>query len=70
MHLMRRGRNPPLPPNVAKVIDLDHDVFGDLRVCPFTPEEAGKMRIVCIDSASHLITRPYRPSDLEKRGRP
>ncbi len=65
--------DPPLPPNLAKVMDPDHDVFGDFRVCPFTPEKAGKMRIVCIDSASHLITRPkprYRPSDLRKRGHP
>jgi len=64
---------PPLPPNVAKVIDPDHDVFGDFRVCPLTPEKAGKMRIVCIDSASHLITRPtpqYSPPDLEKHKRP
>ncbi len=61
---------PPMPPNVAKVIGLDVDVFGDFRVCPLTPEKAGRMRTVCIDSASHLITRPYSPPDLEKRRRP
>lgn len=67
-HTLRPG--PPLPPNVAKVIDPDHDVFGDFRVCPFTPEKAGKMRIVCIDSASHLIARPkprYRHLEIHKR---
>ncbi len=61
---------PPLPPNLAKVMDPDHDVFGDFRVCPFTPEKAGKMRIVCIDSASHLITRPTPRTRPKHRRRP
>ncbi|MGD0073790.1 MAG: hypothetical protein ABSD31_05560 [Candidatus Binataceae bacterium] len=55
-HTLRPG--PPMPPNVAKLVDPDHDVFGDFRVCPFTPEEPRTMRTVCIDSASHLIVRP------------
>ena len=55
--------DPPMPPNLAQAIGLDVDVFGDFRVCPFTPERPDKLRIVCIDSASHLIRRPQpRPS--------
>jgi len=42
---------------IAKAIDLDHDVFGDFRVCPFTPERPGRMPIVCVDSAAHLERR-------------
>src|SRR5579862_7835791 len=33
--------DPPLPPDLAKAIDLDHDVFADFRVCPFTPDRPG-----------------------------
>jgi len=50
--------DPALPPDLAKAIDLDHDVFGDFRVCPFTLERPGRMRIVCVDSATHLQRRP------------
>jgi len=61
---------PPMPPNVAKAIGMDVDVFGDFVVCPLTPEKPRTMRTVCIDSASHLITRPTPLTRPKPRHRP
>lgn len=33
------------------------DVFGDFEVCPFTKSKEGEMQWVCVESASHLVTR-------------
>jgi len=46
------------PPEVEKLLDYDIDVLGDFHVCPFTPDEPGKMRFVCINSVSNLKKRP------------
>jgi hypothetical protein len=32
-------------------------VYGDFEVCPFTREREGHMQMVCIESASHLVTK-------------
>lgn len=61
----------PLPGNVDRAVftptksGIGVDVFGDFRVCPFTHDEPGKMRFVCIDSATHLRTelRNRRPEN-------
>lgn len=45
-----------LPANVTKVLNPGTEVFGDFRVCPFTLDEPDKMRIVCVDSASHIVS--------------
>jgi hypothetical protein len=34
------------------------DVYGDYLVCPFEKQEFGRMQMVCIESADHLIARP------------
>ena len=46
-----------LPGPVATLIQASPDhtvVFGDYRVCPLSPERAGRMRIVYIAGASRL----------------
>jgi hypothetical protein len=57
---------PELDDSVAPIypanISFDKDteaVFGDFEVCPFTPERKGAMRLVCIESASHLVVKRY-----------
>ena len=55
--------DPPLPGNVAKALGLDNELFGDFRICPFTPDRPGRMRIVCIDEASNLSVRPLKPAE-------
>jgi len=32
-------------------------VYGNFEVCPFTPERQGYTRMVCIESASHVIVK-------------
>jgi hypothetical protein len=34
-------------------------VFGDFEVCPFTPERKGAMQMVCVETAQHLVEKPY-----------
>lgn len=56
--------DPPLPKNVKKVLDPDHDVYGDFKICPFSREQPGRLQIACIASAQHLVVRkipPYVP---------
>ncbi|HUO04296.1 MAG TPA: hypothetical protein VMU16_03765 [Candidatus Binataceae bacterium] len=48
------------PDYVARKVGLQTDLFGDFRVCPFTPKKEGRMQMVCIDSASNLIAKPIR----------
>jgi hypothetical protein len=48
--------DPPLPSNIAKLIYSDRNIFGDFNICPLTPQEQGKMQIICINSASHVTT--------------
>jgi hypothetical protein len=54
----------PLPANVEKAVStpslygLTATVYGDFRVCPFTHDEPGLLRLVCIDRGSHLVLRP------------
>jgi hypothetical protein len=52
---------PLLPEAVATLIQAapEHTVvFGNYRVCPLSPEKAGRMRIVYIASASRLRAEP------------
>jgi hypothetical protein len=50
---------PFMPDNLRRLIDLEHAVFGDFEVCPLSPERPGRLRFVCIQSASHLVLRPW-----------
>lgn len=34
------------------------DVYGDYQVCPLTTLRPGRMQIVCIKDASHLVAQP------------
>ena len=40
-----------LPQKIESELSLHTDLFGDFVLCPFTPDETGVMRLVCIDSA-------------------
>jgi hypothetical protein len=46
-----------MPPDLSDLLTLDNEIFADFIVCPFTPDEPGVMRLVCIDSASNIIVR-------------
>ena len=37
------------------------NVFGDFDVCPLTKQHKGWMQMVCIDSASHLVSKNDSP---------
>lgn len=51
---------PAAPRELAPYLNFDHDVFGDFRVCPLTPEREGWMRRVCIESASNWFAKKKR----------
>jgi hypothetical protein len=37
----------------------DFEVFGDFEVCPLSKPREGEMRSICVESATHLIKKPY-----------
>lgn len=39
------------------------EIHGDYLVCPLTKERAGWMQMVCIESASKLVTKDLRPAE-------
>jgi hypothetical protein len=50
--------DPIYPEKMKKIITgYDELIYGDFEVCPFTADKPGEMRMVCIESASHLVVR-------------
>lgn len=49
-----------MPPDLSRLLTADNEIFADLTVCPFTPDEPGVMRLVCIDSATHVVVKEIR----------
>ncbi len=47
-----------MPDNLRALIKPGIDVFGDFTLCPFTPDEPGKLRFVCVQSAKRLVAKP------------
>jgi hypothetical protein len=35
------------------------EVYGDLLVCPFTADQPGHMRMVCVQEASNLVIEDH-----------
>jgi hypothetical protein len=58
-----------LPDTIADKLDYDHQIFADFEVCPLTKEKPGELQIVCVQSATHIVTRDVRKKDMAK-GRP
>ena len=46
-----------LPRWLEKKLDWDREISGDFVVYPFTDDKPGVMRMVCVDTASHLSIR-------------
>jgi hypothetical protein len=44
-----------VPQNLT--FDSNESIYGDFEVCPFTPERKGAMRLVCIESATHVVKK-------------
>ena len=49
--------NEPIWPKSLKFEHGDEAIYGDFEVCPFTPERNGEMRLICIESASHVVVK-------------
>jgi len=47
----------PIYPKALTFPNDNETIFGDFEVCPFTPKREGEMQFVCIESASHVITK-------------
>ena len=48
---------PPAVDSLLKPDPFSTDVDGDYEVCPFDRTELGRMQMVCIESASHLVAQ-------------
>jgi hypothetical protein len=47
----------PIWPQNLKFEHGYEDIYADFEVCPFTPERKGEMKLVCIESASHVVVK-------------
>ncbi|MDR3416209.1 MAG: hypothetical protein P4L83_08485 [Nevskia sp.] len=45
----------------SRMTDFDTELWGTFTVCPFTPERAGHMRMVCVESWRDLVARERKP---------
>lgn len=46
-----------IPSDIESQISPDVAIFGDFLVCPFTPQRAGEMQLVCIEAGKNLVGR-------------
>jgi len=47
-----------LPESLRATLDRRREIYADFVVCPFAPSEPEVMRLVCVDSATNIVTRP------------
>ena len=47
-----------LPVSLRETLDHQREIYADFVVCPFTSSEPGVMRLVCVDSATKIVTKP------------
>lgn len=47
-----------LPVWFRDTLDSNREIYADFVVCPFTRDEPGVMRLVCVDGASKIVTKP------------
>jgi hypothetical protein len=47
-----------LPVSLREELDHRREIYADFVVCPFTPSEPGAMRLVCVESATKIVTKP------------
>ena len=46
-----------VPGCLSPHIGFDKDLYADFLLCPFTHERTGRMRFVCIESASRMLVQ-------------
>ena len=49
------GETPIMPSDLG--VSFDQDLYADFMVCPFTPEQPGVMRRVCIENATRRTSK-------------
>lgn len=50
-----------LPEDIDRLSTFESDLFGNFLVCPFTDDEPGVMRFVCVESVEDLVIRASAP---------
>jgi hypothetical protein len=47
-----------VPPKVVgRLASFENEMFADFTVCPFTKDEPGVMRLICIEAARNILVR-------------
>lgn len=59
------GELVPLPENVAAILAADPsaEIFGDLRICPFTSAKRGEKQYACVERAEKIVVRSAERRD-------
>ncbi len=47
-----------LPESLRATLDRQREIYADFVVCPFAPSEPDVMRLVCVSSATNIVTKP------------
>ena len=51
-----------MPEELERMLDWETDVWGDFRVCPFTPRRPKEMQMICVEGAKNVVARKRRPA--------
>jgi hypothetical protein len=49
-----------MPDELKRAIGIDADALAAMQVCPFTKREAGRMQLVCVESAENIRSAKRR----------
>lgn len=55
--------DPIMPDCLHKLLDLNNEIRGEFLVCPFEPERAGHMRMVCVDEVKSVVVKTWPRDD-------
>jgi hypothetical protein len=48
----------PLPQVLDSLLLADNEIYADFTIRPVTESRPGYMQMVCVATASHIVTRP------------
>lgn len=58
-----------VPACFRKNVTFEQDLIGHFTVCPFSPDKAGSMRMVCVEEVRDAVTRSIEPAGKHGRER-
>jgi hypothetical protein len=51
---------------IARLANFENEMFADFTVCPFTTDEPGVMRLVCIETARNILVKTREQKSIAR----